>query len=221
MITRDLGHAVIGYVHPDYVRAEFMASMLALTHASEAPIDSIQEIRSGPNISRARNMMCRKFMEDQTAEWLLMIDSDMVFAPDTLDRLIAVAHRKHRPIVGALCFSEGDDGGDPYSTMYELIEKEPGFPAFVRYSQWPDDAMVRVGATGTGCLLVHRDALDKVAKAKPDPICPWFRESYLGKSMIGEDLTFCLRAAAADVPVHVYTGIQVGHMKSTMLGKVI
>jgi GT2 family glycosyltransferase len=37
---------------------------------------------------------------------------------------------------------------------------------------------------------------------------------------MGEDLTFCLRAAAAGYPIHVHTGVQVGHMKSTTLGKV-
>jgi hypothetical protein len=33
-------------------------------------------------------------------------------------------------------------------------------------------------------------------------------------------LTFCLRAAAAGIPVHVHTGVQVGHIKPQMLGKV-
>jgi GT2 family glycosyltransferase len=37
---------------------------------------------------------------------------------------------------------------------------------------------------------------------------------------MGEDMTFCLRAAAAGIPVHVATGVQVGHMKPGMLGKV-
>lgn len=39
-------------------------------------------------------------------------------------------------------------------------------------------------------------------------------------SLMGEDLTFCLRCAAAGIPVHVHTGVQVGHMKSVMLGNV-
>jgi hypothetical protein len=37
---------------------------------------------------------------------------------------------------------------------------------------------------------------------------------------MGEDLTFCMRAAAAGLPIHVHTGIQVGHVKTTVLGKV-
>jgi hypothetical protein len=51
---------------------------------------------------------------------------------------------------------------------------------------------------------------------------PWFKEVPVGAplALMGEDLTFCLRCQAAGIPVHVHTGIQVGHMKPVMLGKV-
>ena len=39
----------------------------------------------------------------------------------------------------------------------------------------------------------------------------------IGTALVGEDLTFCLRCAAAGVPVHVHTGVRAGHMKTTML----
>ena len=75
--------------------------------------------------------------------------------------------------------------------------------------------------TGTGCdaLLIHRDALEAVAKHSEDAAAPWFRESAVGApmSLMGEDLTFCLRCAAAGIPVHVHTGVKAGHMKTTML----
>ncbi len=56
-------------------------------------------------------------------------------------------------------------------------------------------------------------------KRADDPCAPWFRESAIGApmSLMGEDLTFCLRCAAAGIPVHVCTGVKAGHMKTTML----
>ena len=36
-------------------------------------------------------------------------------------------------------------------------------------------------------------------------------------ALMGEDMTFCLRCAAADIPVHVHTGVKAGHMKTQML----
>jgi GT2 family glycosyltransferase len=103
--------------------------------------------------------------------------------------------------------------------MYDLTEPEPGRLAFARRSEWPENECVPVSATGAACLLMHRDALEKVQAGSGDVAAPWFRELPIGAplSLMGEDLTFCLRCAAASIPVHVATGVRVGHMKTTML----
>jgi GT2 family glycosyltransferase len=211
-------HAVIGYVHGGTVRAEFAASLLAVAMEGKTAIDAVIAVGSGPNISTARNMVARSFLEERDAPWLFMCDTDMWFPADTVDRLIAAADPVERPVTGGLCFSQNTDGGggEPYSTMYEPVERD-GELAFVRYKKWPEDACVRVGATGAAALLIHRSALEAVEKISPDRAAPWFRETAIGGALVGEDLTFCLRCAKAGVPVHVHTGVHVGHMKTTML----
>ncbi len=215
-------HAVIGYVHPGTVRAEFCASLLATAMEGATPLDAVLTLHSGPNISTARNKLVDDFLSRQRAPWLLMCDTDMVFAPDALTRLIAAASAGDAPVVGALCFSQNDGAADPYPVMYELV-REPGKPlAFARLASWPEDSLVRVSATGAAFLLCHRDALDAI-RASTDPAAPWFRETAIPGAplaLMGEDMTFCLRAGAAGVPVHVHTGVQVGHIKPVMLGKV-
>jgi GT2 family glycosyltransferase len=208
-------HAVIGYVHGGTVRAEFLASLLAITRRGVTPVDDVIAVGSGPNISRGRNMVVTGFLEDHDAPWLFMCDTDMRLPWDTIDRLIAAADPQDRPVVGGLCFTE-NPGGEPLPTMYELVETD-GQLVFARHESWPDDGLVRVTATGAACLLLHRDALEHVGKSSGCPAAPWFRESVVGESLIGEDLTFCLRLGAAGIPVHVATGVKAGHMKTTML----
>jgi len=212
--------AVIGYCHGGTVRAEFAASLIGLVMES-GRVDAVLTYASGPNISTARNKICDRFLREYAAPWLLMCDTDMVFAADALARLIAAADPAERPIVGALCYSQ-DDGAEALPVMYELTRKDSGELAFARHQSWPEDEVVRVSATGAGFLLMHRAALEKVAAGSGDAAAPWFRESAVGAplSLMGEDLTFCLRAAAAGLPVHVCTGVQAGHMKPVMLGKV-
>lgn len=220
--------AVIAYVHPDYVHAKFMASMLALTRKGRTTIDGIIEVLSGPNISSARNEICSMFLSEHKAPWLWMVDTDMVFAPNTLDRLIAAADERERPIMGGLCYMRADPGDDAQMrpTMFELTanpEGEPGV-SYAWYDVWPEDRPFRVGATGAACLLVHRNALTRIASGSGnsrDRVWPWFREASNGNRGMGEDMTFCLRAGLAGLPIHVHTGVQVGHMKSSMLGKVV
>jgi GT2 family glycosyltransferase len=209
-------HAVLGYVHPGTVRAEFAASLLAVAMEGATPLDAVVALESGPNISTARNMVCREFLDAQRAPWLLMADTDMWFPADTLDRLVAAADPVARPVVGALCYSLV--GGQPYPTMYELAEAGGGRLAFTRYERWPEDTCVQVTATGAACLLLHRSALERVEKSAGDAAAPWFRETPAGPmALMGEDMTFCLRCAQAGVPVHVHTGVHVGHMKTTMV----
>jgi GT2 family glycosyltransferase len=213
-------HAVIGYCHPGTVRAEFAASLLAVCLEGRTPVDSVIALESGPNISTPRNMICREFLDAQAAPWLFMCDTDMWFPADTLDRLISAADPGERPVVGGLAFSKNADGGAPYSTMYELTDKGGGRLAFTRYETWPEDQCVQVSATGAACLLIHRTALEAVEKDTGDVAAPWFRETALRNAplaLMGEDLTFCLRCAAAGIPVHVHTGVKIGHMKTTML----
>ena len=213
--------AVIGYVHPGTVRAEFCASLIGTVMEGKTPLDAVLTYHSGPNISTARNKIVDDFLARQRAPWLLMCDTDMVWAPDALDRLIGAADALERPLVGALCYSQ-DDGADAFPVMYELVCDDGKAPAFTRYQRWPEDACVQVSATGAAFLLMHRDALEAIRGHVGDVAAPWFREMAVGAplTLMGEDMTFCLRAAAADIPVHVHTGVQVGHVKPVMLGKV-
>ena len=209
---------VAGYVHPGTVRAEFCASLLDLVTKGPAKVETVLAYQSGPTISTGRNQLVNSFLTEYTAPWLLMLDTDMWFAPDTAQRLIDAADPGDRPIVGALCFSQAHEG-PPYSTMYDLTEPEPGRLAFSRRSKWPENECVEVSATGAACLLMHRDALAKVEASSGDIAAPWFREVPVGAplALMGEDLTFCLRCAATGIPIHVHTGIRAGHMKTTML----
>ncbi len=209
--------AVIGYLTGGWNRNEFTVSLLAVCMEGQTRIRTVAALESGPNLSTGRNLIVREFLDGNLAPWLFMADTDMSFGADTVDRLIAAADPQERPVVGGLCFSLSQ--GRKYPTMYELVEGAPGGLAFRRYREWPDDACVRVSATGAACLLMHRDALLAVEKRADDPCAPWFRESAIGAPMalMGEDLTFCLRCAAAGIPVHVHTGVKIGHMKTTML----
>lgn len=215
-------HAVIAYVTGGWERTEFSSSVLATAMEGATPLDAVLKLMSGPNISTARNKLVDDFLTRQRAPWLLMCDTDMVFAPDALTRLIKAASAEHAPITGALCYSQNDGASDPYPVMYELVQ-EPGKPmAFTRPASWPEDSLVRVSATGAAFLLLHREALEAVRDGK-DPAAPWFRETAIPGAplaLMGEDMTFCLRAGAAGIPVHVHTGVQVGHIKPVMLGKV-
>lgn len=206
--------ATIGYVHGGTVRAEFAESLLAEARTSPMA-GEVVAVSSGPNIARARNLLCRIFLTEHTTPWLWMLDTDMMFPAGTLARLTAAADPDRSPIVGALCVTANDDQ-PPRPTMYQLADHD-GRPRWRVMTGYSDDALVYVGATGAACLLIHRGALEKIAAESGDPAWPWFAESAMGATTVGEDITFCMRARQAGLPVKVHTGIHAGHIKPAVM----
>lgn len=167
---------------------------------------------------KGRNEIARRFLDSTECEWLFMIDSDMGFAPDTVDRLIASADRYQRPVMGGLCFAQRKrDNGPMHAQKYDIIPtvyayedrgEQVGFRAIPDY---PRDTVTAVAGTGAACLLVHRRALFKVREKYGDA---WFDlVAHPGGTVFSEDLSFCVRLAACDIPIFVDTAVKTVHDK--------
>jgi len=88
---------------------------------------------------------------------------------------------------------------------------------FTPCSGWHPGDVIRIGGCGAGCLLAHRGVLAAIRRDAGGAPC-WFDEIRNGRCLYGEDLSFCLRAAAAGFPLHADTGAQAGHVKPVILG---
>jgi len=225
---------VVAYLRPALVHGAFMECLMDLVqydaslHRRIAAPGGRLSYQAGCNLSTPRNEVVRQFLAYGQADWLWMVDSDMTFAPDVVERLLEYADPQKAPIVGGLCF--GFDGhGDVQPTLYGLVE-HPDHPGnlerlqVVRYHEWKPDAMYQVAGTGAACLLMHRSALVRIRDfERPsgevgfNPAYPWFQESQHDGRPVGEDITFCWRAIQAGLPVYVNTAVQCGHVKDRVL----
>lgn len=207
---------VIGYCHPGEVNAGFhdsLVNLLRYDFATNRRIAGVISEASSANISGARNAIMRAFLASK-ADWLWMVDTDMTFYPDTVDALLSVAEPNLRPVVGGLCFGVNVTGETEaiFPTLYALSQSDDGQPRVVRYMDFPENTLMQVFGTGAACLLIHRSAALTIEARYPGP-WPWFSETTLGEQIVGEDIHFCMKAAVCKVPIHVHTGIEVGHVK--------
>jgi hypothetical protein len=143
---------VVGYCKPGTVHAAFHESLLNLMVYDAATDRRIIAgggriaVQSSANISGARNQIVKQFLDESDADWLWMLDTDMTFAPETLERLLEHADVEKAPIVGGLCF--GIDDGWLFPTLYDLADMGSGDGLqVVRYNEWPPNAMFQVAAT--------------------------------------------------------------------------
>ena len=180
---------------------------------------------SGVHIPDARCDIVRKFLADpRQPEWLWFIDTDATFADDTLERLLAVADPKERPIVGALAFGvrvgKDDEGHELFNevgaypvelfpTVYTL--NEDGTANIIL--DYPPETLVQCHSTGCHCLLIHRSVLEDERWEDGHPL-PWFRVSVMAGKLCSEDQFFCIKAGSLGYPIHVDTRIKTGHVKT-------
>jgi GT2 family glycosyltransferase len=166
-----------------------------------------------------RNLAMTRWLDETCHEWLFMVDTDMGFLPDSIDRLLAAAEPATRPVVGGLCFSlremEYDGYGGrrvrPVPTLFAMARTEQGHIGFSTRWDFPESTVVQVAATGAAFLLVHRSAAEKLRAEHGDH---WFDQvRYEDGRLVSEDLSFCFRLGAAGLPVFVHTGVKTTHHK--------
>lgn len=176
-------------------------------------------------IHEARNEAVTAFLDRAESEWLWFVDSDMGFAPDTLDRLVDSADRYTRPVLGGLCFAKKSDGAGPFHarrfriipTLYNMYETDQKV-GFVPIFDYPRNQVVEVDVTGAACILVHRSVLEAMRAEVGDR---WFTPLSVPKGEKGytefsEDISFCVRVKALGHKLCVHTGIQTTHDKGSL-----
>ena len=221
----------VAYVHSDLVHYSWHHSMTQLLAADAHGEGRIWRggyvaMRGGTDgLAEARNKAVAEFLADSAAHWLWWVDTDMGFAPDTVERLLEAADPSERPIVGALCFANREVDNDgmggrravaaPMILHWKTIDGESGFDPRWDY---PRDTVVRCEGVGSACVLIHRSVFERLAeKFGPN----WYSRARnpSTNAMISEDLSFCVRVNALEIPIHVHTGVPTTHAKWMWLGE--
>lgn len=205
------------------------ADMLLLDQAGSARIfrpggQYLRNVAGTGGVPAARNQIVANFLAlEHRPEWLFMVDTDMGFSADTVDRLVASAEANDALVVGALCFAQKSAKLAETEfharrlklipTLYQYLELDTDEKGFLPIDDYLPDTFQWVDGTGAACLLMHRSALLKVG---PDPFRPIIVPGALpdgGAREFSEDLSFCARLANVEIPVAVDTSIKTTHAK--------
>jgi hypothetical protein len=125
-----------------------------------------------------------------------MLDSDMVFEPDVVERL----SRTNRKAVGGLC---------------KIVNRDLAVIGKEGEDWWTDypDGVVEVTLLSLACLLVHRQVFEDIQRAADGERWPWFRETVEDDTWVNEDVHFCRRARDAGHKLYIDTTVKIGHQK--------
>jgi hypothetical protein len=175
-------------------------------------------------IVQARNDTISAFLDQCDADWLFWVDTDMGFPADSVDRLLEAADPEERPIMGGLCFAMREVGVDnaggylvqPTTTIFDWVKLDNGQQGFWTRHDYEKDTVTLCAGTGSAFLIIHRSVFEKI---RDEYGSSWYSPvfNHSTQSTISEDLSFCSRAGALGIPIHVHTGVRTTHLKQVWL----
>jgi len=173
-------HVALCIPSGEMVHADFMLSVLHVAQNARAAGFRVSVVNSKLSIVTEARNLCVTAALKAKVDWVLFLDSDMVFPADTMKRL----HARQVPIVGAtyprkmwpLAFIGTRKDGAPFTLS--------------------DRGMVEAGRVPTGCLLIKADVFAQLK-------APYFRCGYDEQAglVLGEDFWFSDRVRELGLPL--------------------
>lgn len=184
----------------DQVPAQFAHSLATLTKVGE----TVVAFQISSLVYMARNDLAKKAVACG-ADFVLWIDSDMVFSPDLLQRLMEHMKNPEIDMVSGLYFRRVA----PYSpVLYDRLEITEERCEHTEFDQIPDEPF-EVGGCGFGGVLMRTSLIYDVALKYGDMFAPI--------KGVGEDLSFCWRARQLGHKVICDPSIVLGHVGHTVI----
>lgn len=185
------------------VPVQFLGSMLQLQRKYEVKFG----IETGSLVYNARNNLARQAVAAE-ADWVLWLDSDMVFNPDLLDRMLEVCEKNDISFLTALCFRRKP----PYTPcLFErLDQRKDGKGASYTALMSVPEGLFQIEGCGFAGVLMSTDVLISVA-------AQFEGQMFDPMKGFGEDVAFCWRARQCGYEIWCDSSIEMGHVGSCVV----
>lgn len=195
-----IGIPTLGMVSSHFMMARAqLQSSLVISWSDYVVTDDLMRSKGKPLNVAAKKQEIAEFAVENGADWVLFLDDDVCFPPNTLLQLLG----REKDIVGGVYWSKSEP---PVPLVFKGHMEGP-------HLNWHAGDFIKVDAMGMGLTLVRT----KVFKAMPKP---WFSENYVYHELENansrnagttEDIYFYKKARDYGFEVFCDTGIQALH----------
>lgn len=187
----------------DVVAAGFAQSLAMLNRVGDCYVTLV----AGSLVYDSRNKIASKAVE-LGVDYVLWIDSDMILAPDTLEKLMKHMEAGKNIVSGVYYRRSGSYTPVMFKSLTRL---EDGGVKSENYDDYPKDAPFKVAGVGFGCVLMRASILFEMFAQYND----WFTP----EGRAGEDVSFCMRATDMGFEIWVDPSVQCGHVGQVIVTK--
>lgn len=179
----------------DQVPAPFCQSLAQIQKTGEC----VLAMKSGSLIYTSRNDLATQAIQIE-ADYVMWFDSDMVFKPDTMVRMLDTMQKNDIDILTGLYFRRVP----PYSpVLFDKLEMRGEACLWSEFKTIPE-GLFEVGGCGFGCVLMKTDVFFDVQSR--------FGNMFAPIANTGEDLAFCWRARNCGYKIVCDPSVICGHV---------
>lgn len=205
-------NVVVGMNTDAHITSKTLISLTKMFNAHEDDFHArLIEVEGGcADLAGGRNRLVREFLSSQV-DWLLVIDTDMVFEPEDWERLRDSADEYERPFVTGTYFVDNE----PLRPCGVIFDDDGGFHSPNLHED--SDELIQLSASCIGFGLIHRSVFLRSAEVENDH--EWFEHGMRTPQgqTLPEDYAFCSRVGAVGIPIYLNTKVRIGHLKSRVL----
>jgi len=203
----------IGYITHGLLWAAFVNSINTLLLQRPEKIHSVID-EVGPYINVNRHFLAKKFLETD-ADWLLMLDTDVILDPVSYDVLIDAADSEKYPLLAGKYFFYFHEDDNQFRVSAQTFDTTPDNNLGWLLSYPQNTIIDGLKQVATGLMIVHRSVLEKIQENNLNSKAPWFWNGLDvdGFNIISEDDYFCEQARNAGINIALHTGVSARHIR--------
>ena len=175
----------------DQVAAPFAHALASLEKEGECVVS----MNISSLIYDARNQLTAQAIKAK-ADYILWLDSDMTFPPDTLSRMLKHMEAGYDFVSGLYFKRRAPFAPVLYSKLDENDHED--------MNDYPEDSFFEIAGAGFGCCMTRVSMMEDVVLNCKD----WFSPI----NHYGEDLSFALRAKSLGYKIYCDSTIKCGHV---------
>lgn len=184
----------------DSVPSQFAQSLATLNKVE----DCIVAFQMGSLIYNSRNYLASMAVKLE-CDYVLWLDSDMVFSPDVLEKLFE--DREKGDIITGLYYRRVE----PYKpVLFSKLDIKGDGCDWEGYDDYPDE-LFEIEGCGFGCVLTPTNVFIDVMNK--------FGNMFAPIGGVGEDLSFCWRAKQCGYSIMADPRVQLGHVGHYIIDK--
>lgn len=186
------------------VKAEFLVSLMGLQTTKNTEMS----VKINTLVYSARNHLAYKAL-DEKFDYILWLDSDMTFKPDTLLKLLADAETG-KDYVSGLCFMRSIPTLPVISKKITWERNEETriiTHGSETYKDYPQNQVFEIAGSGLACCLMKTQLIAEIAESfGVSPFQPM--------PMLSEDYSFCWRMGKLGKKMWCDSSVKCGHIGS-------